>query len=1449
MTKPNARRLLFAILIIALALGSARAEDWPMYRYDRMRKSVSPEKLKLPLQQAWKFRSRLPRGLAIVAGGDGVFFTGDDGRLGCLAAKTGKLRWELLTDGAIRYAPSYADGKVYAGSDDGFAYCADAKTGKLVWKYRGANANRWFISFGQMSSIWPVRTDVLVDDGVAYFGAGIFPHDGMYVNAVDAKSGRRVWQSMCSNYGLEGYFFATKRTMILPTGFKGFHKWQVKFNRSDGSYAYDHDPEFDFWKGFHLMGGQGTVTAGGIQYVPAGKGVKARDPKTGKDLWSGKMGEDPHHIVVANGRLFVSTRQGSIYGFARKGTRKHGIVKEKVGLRGRSGNRGAFANAAKAIIAASGVKAGFALVLDCDSGKLAYELAKQGNFQQVCAVFDDPAKARRARKAFARANLNCFKISVMYRKRGTRLPYSPNFADVIVSERCATGGKLPRYTAAVERLLKPIRGVALFGGKHTRDTLKRWTKTTGVKGWKAVAQNGTWAKHVRPPIKNGGGWTHPYGSAGNTMSSHDSALKGPLGVVWYGRPWVHNNLAVRHKPEPVVVPRVLNGVMVTPVANDRLDGYDQYNGRFLWQLQKGGIGRRTDRMAAGGDSFYIAEGKNCERYDVWTGKLVRKYDVPLPGATWGLVAVSEDGKTIWGTGNGGNDWRCIFALNTETGKARWVLGGPKTGHRFNWWHAISDGRIYLVGGAAKDPLRKKAMDEMRAYLKKSAPQRLKAFEGGYHDMRHLTVIDAMKGNILYECAIDTKDNNEWFAARSGKFVCTMRTGEKGWNRWGGFKRYSIAVYDGATGKIVWKKPCHYRFRPVINDDTIFAEPWTYDLHTGERKQRVNPITGENGDWATVRYDKQCGGYNGSSNFIFGRSKGLGYHDLQRDNGMYVFWHSRQACSPDVSSGGGMMVKAPLNRGCGCPWSQPFAFGMAQVSQEPAVPFQQFMAGRSLPVKKLRINLGAVGDRRDKNGNLWLHPERRMSHVGLHLKFESTMAFYPGGNSRDRDPGIQKISASGVKSNEAPVLFESAAFGLKRYFVAVTSPTDGAGTFTVRLGFAAMPHDKPGQRVFDVRLNGETVLKDFDIMKEAGNAKRAVWKEFKVTLERDLALDLVARSETPSPDETPVISALVVTRTEMTTLGLGVPLEPWLNKAKPEKETTIKLANFRDKPFKGKLVVDAPKGVAISLPADGKVELKSEQRTEVRCLIVCDALPKPKSHSVNVKLVSSDGKIAAQRVMTIDWLGTLERRIVGLGARHQSDPKGNRAVGKQTRPTAYAPLIASSKGAKRAGDEGTSYAYLSFEAPREAGKIHRARVRLYVSTGLWRVRQVVFAPAGKTGQPPKNYWGSLRRLPGPPWQADLWEKQHQRLNFDKLKYPNRPRLRAESFPLAPVAHDPDMMECEVPTDIPADDKGRRRAYFAIKPTALNGPVYHSNQGWNVDRVRAPSMVVDYEPKKN
>jgi hypothetical protein len=55
----------------------------------------------------------------------------------------------------------------------------------------------------------------------------------------------------------------------------------------------------------------------------------------------------------------------------------------------------------------------------------------------------------------------------------------------------------------------------------------------------------------------------------------------------------------------------------------------------------------------------------------------------------------------------------------------------------------------------------------------------------------------------------------------------------------------------------------------------------------------------------------------------------------------------------------------------------------------------------------------------------------------------------------------------------------------------------AGTATVTLKFAEIEQTAPGQRVFDVAINGQTVLHDFDIFAEAGGANVALDKTFTV----------------------------------------------------------------------------------------------------------------------------------------------------------------------------------------------------------------------------------------------------------------------------------------------------------------------------------------------------------------
>ena len=324
-------------------------------------------------------------------------------------------------------------------------------------------------------------------------------------------------------------------------------------------------------------------------------------------------------------------------------------------------------------------------------------------------------------------------------------------------------------------------------------------------------------------------------------------------------------------------------------------------------------------MAVGGNSLFIPDGnvvagvanQGVVCIDLWTGDVIRRYPSPRPEMRAPQFAVSADGKTFWWSGHGDKtdteaDWTYMFAMDAETSKILWTAGGPgsrsqaglyEDGLSSERWSALADGRIYMLSENCTDAQREQLVAETKAYLTEHEPERLEAYDKGPHKFRLLAARDAATGKVLYQHAVDLEGCDQNVAARNGMVVFSTVIGGKYWKGWP--RKNSLAVHDGATGKLLWKKQMSYRFAPVVTDDTVYAEPWALDLATGQQKQRTHPVTGQKSDWSWVRPDKQCGGSSGSTHFLFGRNKGFGYHDALRDNGIYTSWHHRQSCLPTL----------------------------------------------------------------------------------------------------------------------------------------------------------------------------------------------------------------------------------------------------------------------------------------------------------------------------------------------------------------------------------------------------------------------------------------------------------------------------------------------------------------------------------------------------------------------
>lgn len=217
----NLPMLLFmnrSILTIALilTLQPLSAEDWPMWRGDAQRSGVTYQQLPDELHPQWRRQLPKPRVAwanedrlhfdaayhPVVAGKTMIVASPNDGSVVAFDTETGSEAWRVFTNGPVRVAPVAMNGKVYVGSDDGYLYCLSTDSGEEVWKIRAAPEERpehWHLGNGRLVSFWPARGGPVVEDGVVYFGSGIWPTLGVFVFAADAETGELIWTNSNSH--------------------------------------------------------------------------------------------------------------------------------------------------------------------------------------------------------------------------------------------------------------------------------------------------------------------------------------------------------------------------------------------------------------------------------------------------------------------------------------------------------------------------------------------------------------------------------------------------------------------------------------------------------------------------------------------------------------------------------------------------------------------------------------------------------------------------------------------------------------------------------------------------------------------------------------------------------------------------------------------------------------------------------------------------------------------------------------------------------------------------------------------------------------------------------------------------------------------------------------------------------------------------------------------------
>jgi hypothetical protein len=154
------------------------------------------------------------------------------------------------------------------------------------------------------------------------------------------------------------------------------------------------------------------------------------------------------------------------------------------------------------------------------------------------------------------------------------------------------------------------------------------------------------------------------------------------------------------------------------------------------------------------------------------------------------------------------------------------------------------------------------------------------------------------------------------------------------------------------------------------------------------------------------------------------------------------------------------------------------------------------------LKRIGVNLGAPGDRRAEDGTLWVeHPSVGGKSPAAPLALDGRIEYFRKHSSRLSGAGLPWVCASGAK-------------GIALLTLTLDKDAKEEQPYTVRLLFSEPDGLKPGERVFDVALQGGDVLKDLDIVREAGGPDRGLVKEFIVPAGKDLKLAFTAKKGQP-----------------------------------------------------------------------------------------------------------------------------------------------------------------------------------------------------------------------------------------------------------------------------------------------------------------------------------------------
>jgi hypothetical protein len=277
-----------------------------------------------------------------------------------------------------------------------------------------------------------------------------------------------------------------------------------------------------------------------------------------------------------------------------------------------------------------------------------------------------------------------------------------------------------------------------------------------------------------------------------------------------------------------------------------------------------------------------------------------------------------------------------------------------------------------------------------------------------------------------------------------------------------------------------------------------------------------------------RVGKNCAPIQGGKHVLFFRNRDIQFFDYENDIGITRIGSIRPSCWINMIAANGLALIPVGDSGCSCPYPLRTSFAMKHKKDNSFVPWSYYTrTDDSLrPAEHFAINLGAPGDHRDKNGTLWFgypRPTGTESPRNM-IDFELNERVAESMGSFAQDHRFKQIA-----NTKRPWLFASGILGLYSLEIPLSDGQDSE--YSVQLGFAALNGDKPGQRVFDIKLQGKLVAENFNISTNGfeDNVTALVKKFNNIKVEKNLVLEFVPKNQNLNMRTAPLLNFIKVSR--------------------------------------------------------------------------------------------------------------------------------------------------------------------------------------------------------------------------------------------------------------------------------------------------------------------------------